>query len=560
MTAPQPKPFAFYGRVSTEDNQDPESSRSWQLSRATTLIQPRDGQITAEYFDIGQSRSLPWQRRPHASRLLAALRDPKRGFSAVVVGEPHRAFYGNQFGLTVPLFAHYGVELWVPEIGGPIDPDNEAHELVMSVFGGMSKGERNRIKLRVRTAMAAQTLLEGRYLGGRPPYGYTLQDLGPHPNPAKAADGKHLRGLTPDPRTAPIVRQIFHEFLTGSGLYAIAEALTSNHVPCPSAHDRARNPHRSGIAWSKSAVRVILTNPRYTGRQVWNKQRTDEVLLDVDDVALGHTGVMRWNPRDKWVISKEITHPPIIDEATFEQAQTLLARHRLGLDIPQRQRRARNPYVFRGLNYCAACNRRMQGQYNHGAAYYRCRFPQEYALANDVDHPRNVYLREETLTDPLDTWLATAFHPDQIENTITAMGDAQLADHPSPAITAARATITECDAKLQRYRAALDAGADPSIVSNWIAQTQAERTRAETELHTGTSAALRRMTQAEITALVHALGNIVTVLRDADPADKAEVYRQLGLRLTYHPAAQTVHAETDLSAHRGPMGRVRGGT
>ncbi|MEU5931158.1 zinc ribbon domain-containing protein [Micromonospora sp. NPDC047187] len=139
-----------------------------------------------------------------------------------------------------------------------------------------------------------------------------------------------------------------------------------------------------------------------------------------------------------------------IDEATFEQAQTLLVRHRLGLDLPQRQRRARNPYVFRGPIYCAACNRRMQGQYNHGAAYYRCRFPQEHALANDVSHPRNVYLREET---------------------------------------------------------------------------QAERTRAETELHTGTSAAPRRMTQAEITALVHALGNIVTVLRDADPADKAEVHR-----------------------------------
>lgn len=43
---------------------------------------------------MGQSRSLPWQRRTQASLLLAALRDPRRGFSAVVVGEPHRAFYG----------------------------------------------------------------------------------------------------------------------------------------------------------------------------------------------------------------------------------------------------------------------------------------------------------------------------------------------------------------------------------------------------------------------------------------------------------------------------------
>ncbi|WP_218896237.1 recombinase family protein [Micromonospora purpureochromogenes] len=542
------------------DNQDPESSRSWQLTRATSLIQPRGGRIVTEYFDVGQSRSLPWQRRAQANQLLAALRNLQRGFSAVVVGEPHRAFYGNQFGLTVPLFAHYDVELWVPEIGGPIDPENEAHELVMSVFGGMSKGERNRIKLRVRTAMAAQTLLEGRYLGGRPPYGYTLRDLGPHPNPAKAADGKRLRGLTPDDQTAPVVRRIFDEFLAGDGLFTIAEGLTANHVPCPSAHDRARNPHRSGIAWSKSAVRVILTNPRYTGRQVWNKQRTDEVLLDVDDVAMGHTGVMRWNPRDKWVVSKEITHPPLIDDATFEEAQALLSRRRQKTDGERTRKRTRNPYVFRGLIYCAACERRMQGQYNHGDAYYRCRFPQEYALVNQVAHPRNVYLREDALTDPLDTWLASAFGPDRIERTISAMADAQATDDLPALGTAARATIADCDVKLERYRAALDAGADPAVVIGWIAQTQAERTRAEADLHATPNKSSQRMSRTEITNLVQALGDIVTVLRDADPADKAEVYRQLGLRLTYQPETQTVRAEADLSAHRGVMGRVRGGT
>ncbi|WP_088961411.1 recombinase family protein [Micromonospora purpureochromogenes] len=68
-----------------------------------------------------------------------------------------------------------------------------------------------------------------------------------------------------DDQTAPVVRRIFDEFLARDGLFTIAEGLTANHVPCPSAHDRARSPHRSGIAWSKSAVRVILTNPRYTG-------------------------------------------------------------------------------------------------------------------------------------------------------------------------------------------------------------------------------------------------------------------------------------------------------
>jgi site-specific DNA recombinase len=186
--------FAFYGRVSTEDNQDPEASRAWQLRRARALIEGRGGQIVAEFFDVDKSRSIPWARRPHASAL---------------IGEPHRAFYGNQYSLTFPLFEHFKVPLWVPEVGGPIDPANEAHDMIMGVFGGLSKGERNRIKIRVRSAMAAITATEGRFLGGRPPYGYRLADAGPHPNPAKAADGKRLRRLEADPVTSLVVRWIF---------------------------------------------------------------------------------------------------------------------------------------------------------------------------------------------------------------------------------------------------------------------------------------------------------------------------------------------------------------
>ncbi|WP_147457474.1 hypothetical protein [Micromonospora sp. CV4] len=75
-----------------------------------------------------------------------------------------------------------------------------------------------------------------------------------------------------------------------------------------------------------------------------------------------------------------------------------------------------------------------------------------------------------------------------------------------------------------------------------------------------TDAAPRRMSRAEITTLVNALGDITTVLRDADPADEAEAYQQLGLRLTYQTETQTVRAVVDLSAHRGVMVCVRGGT
>ena len=552
--------FAFAGRVSTEDQQDPVASRNWQRSRAESLIQPH-GQIVTEFFDVGQSRSLPWKRRPEANALLTALKDPSRGFEAVVIGEPHRAFYGNQFGLVFPLFVHYNVQLWVPEVGGPIDPNSEAHDLIMSVFGGMSKGERNRIKIRVRSAMAAQAKVEGRYLGGRPPYGYKLIDLGPHPNPAKAADGRQLHGLALDDQTAPVVARIFAEFLRGSGLYAIAEGLTRDGILCPSAYDPARNSHRSGIAWSKGAVRTIITNPRYTGRQVWNRQHKDESLLDVDDVSLGHTTKLRWNPATAWVWSDDTAHPEIIDPETFTQAQQILAGRGRGPGDLKRPR-TRQPYALRGALYCGACDRKMQGHTTRGVTYYRCRFPQEYALANTVSHPTNVYVREDVILPALDRWLARALAPPHLAATIDTMVAAQTTTTSTePTAEAARRTIEDCNTKLTRYRAALDTGADPAVVTSWIAQTQAEKTTAERALRETRQDREQALKREHISDLVETLGDVVTALAQTAPADKADLYHQLGLRLTYQAAANTVQADLKIDeAYRGVMDRVRGGT
>jgi hypothetical protein len=47
------------------------------------------------------------------------------------------------------------------------------------------------------------------------------------------------------------------------------------------------------------------------------------------------------------------------------------------------------------------------------------------------------------------------------------------------------------------------------------------------------------------------LGDLVSALREAAPEHKLDLYRALGLRLTYHPEARTVHANIDLGMHRG---------
>jgi site-specific DNA recombinase len=444
------------------------------------------------------------------------------------------------------------------EVGGPIDPKNEAHDLVMSVFGGMSKGERNRIKIRVRTAMAAQAKDEGRFLGGRPPYGYLIIDAGPHPNPAKAADGKRLHRLDLDPETAPVVYRIFVEFIAGHGFYAIAEGLTRDGISCPSAHDRARIRHRCGVAWNKFAVRAILTNPRYTGYQVWNKQRKDEVLIDVQDVALGHTTKLRWNDSANWVWSEKIVHPPIIDRETFGQVQVMISG-RTNKHAEHKPHRAQHAYALRGCVWCGLCGRRMQGHWVNAAPYYRCRFPTEYALANHVEHPLSVNLREDAIIGQVDRWLAREFAPHRLSETIRVLAGARnlgTATRADDREETAR-KIAECNRKLGQYRAALDAGGNPATVAAWIAETEAEK--AGYELSARRTTTRQRMTEAEIRSVVDRLADMARVLQDADPEDKAEIFRQLGLKLTYHPGQRLIQATVE-PAQYGFFDSVRGGT
>lgn len=75
--------------------------------------------------------------------------------------------------------------------------------------------------------------------------------------------------------------------------------------------------------------------------------------------------------------------------------------------------------------------------------------PAEYGLANAIQHPRTVYLREQRRS-PAGPVAGAAF------------------DHAD----AARRTVRDCDHRLVRYRAALEAGADPALGTAWIAKTK----------------------------------------------------------------------------------------
>jgi hypothetical protein len=131
----------------------------------------------------------------------------------------------------------------MPEVGGRVDWHAEDHEQTMLALGLSSEREITRTRIRVRTAMAAQTREQGRYLGGRPPYGYRLADAGPHPDKAHAAWGRRAHRLEPDPATAPVVRWMFAQPLAGHSAVVVA-------IWAPTNHSRGRLRIRLGHEWS----------------------------------------------------------------------------------------------------------------------------------------------------------------------------------------------------------------------------------------------------------------------------------------------------------------------
>ena len=185
----------------------------------------------ADLFDAGESRTVAWARRPQAAALVAQLADPDRRWDAIVTGEYERAFCGSQYAAMAPLPGHYGARLWMPETGGRAGYQRE-HDETMTGLGLSSKREITRTSIGVRTAMAAQTREQGRYLGGRRPR-YRLADAGPYPDKAHAAWGRRAYRLEPDPAAAHVVRWIFARRLAGHPVARIARAQSSCPGPWP---------------------------------------------------------------------------------------------------------------------------------------------------------------------------------------------------------------------------------------------------------------------------------------------------------------------------------------
>lgn len=458
--------FAFYGRCSTEDNQDPATSRAWQLKAARSLLGRGGGAVVDEFFDIGESRSLPWKRRTEARRLLTALSDPNRGWDAVVVGEGQRCWFGNQFNDVAELIAHHKLALWVPELGGEYDPANSSHYLLLTLTGGMSRGERQRVQERTHLGMETQAE-DGRFLGGRPPYGYTIQELGSHPNKRKAIEGYKLKRLVADDLAAPVMREIFQMRLAGKSPAGIARALNIREVPCPSAHDPFRNSHRPKTGWQSTTIRTLLQNPRFTGWEFWGKFEKRETLMVPDDPSWGHKTKFGRAEPERLIRSREQVHEALVTLDDFLRVQEMWAMAPDARNRPAGGVKAKvSPYALRGLIRCAYCGNAMEGSRSGGTTLYRCRsFKKTPGAALDENHSKHISVSEKAVVSTVNAWLGTLFAPQYRQRTIDRLLVSEVPENTNRAETiASKLALAEKQrSSLQQVIMGLAASGETSI-------------------------------------------------------------------------------------------------
>lgn len=387
--------FAWYGRLSTKDKQDPTLSFPSQREACATKAAELGGEIVCDFTD--QEAGRRDDRAGWAELLREAKEQEARRFDAVVIYATSRLSRDLFHALTYEReMTRAGVEVFYALTAG--DQTSPEGRLIRHMFQALDQFEVEKLGREVRRGQTQNTR-QGYRNGGRAPYGYRLKHE-PHPDPARAKAGDTKSRLVVERDQAPVIAEIFERFLSGAGYKEIANHLNRPGGPPPPSHvDKRRN--ASG-KWAKTTIKAMLENPVYTGHLYWNR-------LDSRAHKQGVGPVTR-RSREEWIEADE-QHEPLITEEQSERVQAEMKRRSTGHGN-RRRRPQQRFYLLRGVVHCATGHNplRMQGRGRKGEpTYYTCGYRATYGdrAAEAVGHGKWQYVREDKLTHLIDSFFAT---------------------------------------------------------------------------------------------------------------------------------------------------------
>lgn len=318
-------------RVSTEEQKERETIQT-QLSAINTYTLPQAIKVKYRYADDGVTSQIPFEKRPDGSRLL---KDAEQGkFDTLLVFKVDRIARDTEELLrVVRKLGEHGVS--VRSITEPFETSSPMGKFALTMLGGLAQMERDGFRERSSAGMK-RGASEGRWMGGRAPFGYQI------------THGK----LEPNETESKIVRDIFSEYIAGATTQQIADLMNARRVPVPAAW---RFPDLK-TQWKDTTVHKVLRNEVYKGVHRWNKIKT------VRQEGIRQAALPRAN-------DEHITIPvtPIVSEAEYEATQK-----RLKSNLRFSRRNARRTYTLRGLVRCGVCKRKRTGSGGEDYPVYSC--------------------------------------------------------------------------------------------------------------------------------------------------------------------------------------------
>lgn len=159
-----------------------------------------------------------------------------------------------------------------------------------------------------------------------PPYGYKINPI--------------TRRLEIDEEYAPIVKNIFNFYLhKGWGMSKIGNHLMRLKVATPRSVSGASN---AGFHWHQQTIKIILSNPTYTGKLVQHRNESTKHLGKSETYKL-----RRPVDADRQIIV-ENAHPAIISQEDFEAVQALMKSKRQARSYGRES-------LFANIAACADC-------------------------------------------------------------------------------------------------------------------------------------------------------------------------------------------------------------
>ncbi len=514
--------FAWYGRLSTKDKQDPTISFPSQREACATKAEELGGRIVCEFTD--QEAGRRDDRAGWAALVKEAKEPDARRFDAVIIYATSRLSRDLFHALAYEReMAKAAVEVFYAVSAG--DQTSPEGRLIRHMFQALDQFDVEKLGREVRRGQTENTR-QGYRNGGRAPYGYKLKHE-PHPDPARARAGDQKSRLVPDPEQAPVIAEMFERYLSGWGFKEIANHLNRpGGPPSPRHVDSQRN---TAGKWAKTSIRAMLANPVYTGRLYWNR-------LDFRQAKQGEGAVVH-RPAEEWITSED-QHEALISIEQFERVQDEM-RRRARTAGPKRQTSQRRFYLLRGIVHCATGHNplRMHGKVAKGHTYYACSYRITYGdkAAEALGHGKWQYLREDRLVPLIDAFFASRIFGAQriahFESQHRTLSRELTRDTTADRDRIER-KLAEIDQRLSRQVAAIEAGVDPLVVGERIRELKHDRSHVEAALNDLVAPASKAsVPYADAAEILGSLPDLQPALAAADPELRRQVYDAFRLRV-----------------------------